>query len=138
MITVVIDTSVVVSAVFRDRAPEEILLFVVEEGDFEWIVSPGILSEYSEVLGREKFGLPVEILQAWRDAFERDTTLINVETSVEFPRDQKDAKFLECAISANADYLITGDKDFADARKLMETTIISVSQFQKLILERWN
>jgi putative PIN family toxin of toxin-antitoxin system len=137
MITVVIDTGVIVSAAFRDRTPEKIVLFIIEEDDFEWAVSPAILAEYNGVLSRPKFDLPLEILQAWRETFEQNTTLINVEASIDFPRDQEDAKFLECAIVASANYLITGDKDFTEARKLVETTIISVSQFEKLILERW-
>ena len=56
MITVVVDTNVVISAAFRDRIPEEIILFIVGSEDFEWIVSPKILTEYNEVLSRKKFG----------------------------------------------------------------------------------
>ena len=53
-----------------------------------------------------------------------------------FPRDQKDAKFLSCALDAGADYLITGDKDFSEAKKLTKTTILSVAQFKKWVMER--
>ncbi len=138
MISIVIDTGVIVSAAFRDRTPEEIVLFVVEQDDFEWIVSPAILSEYNEVLVRKKFDLPQESLKAWRETFERNTTLIDVETTIDLPRDQKDAKFLECALAADSDYLITGDRDFTEARKLVETTIVSASQFKKPVMKRWN
>lgn len=137
MITVIIDTGVIVSAAFRDRTPEEIVLFVVEHDDFEWLVSPAILAEYNEVLARKKFDLPAEILEAWRETFERNTTLVDVKVAIDFPRDQKDAKFLECAVAASADYLITGDKDFTEARKMVNTTIISVSQFKNLVIEKW-
>ncbi|HCU23831.1 MAG TPA: putative toxin-antitoxin system toxin component, PIN family, partial [Deltaproteobacteria bacterium] len=58
-----------------------------------------------------------------------------VNNKVHLPRDQKDAKFLECALSANADFLITGDRDFHQAQKLVNTTIISVSLFKKLICD---
>lgn len=57
MIKVVIDTGIVVSAAFRDRVPEEIILFITGQDEFEWIVSTDILEEYNEVLTREKFGL---------------------------------------------------------------------------------
>ncbi len=136
MIKVIIDTGVVVSAVFRDRTPEKVVLSIVEDDDFEWVVSSPILAEYSEVLRRKKFDLPQEIVLAWNEIFARNTTLVDIDVSLDFPRDQNDAKFLECAMGINADYLITGDKDFGEARKLMETTIISVSQFKRLILER--
>ena len=138
MIKVVVDTGINVSAAFRDRTPEEIILFIVEQEDFEWIVSDAILEEYNEVLARKKFKLPLEILQKWRDIFEQCTTKIEVNIKIDFPRDQKDAKFLECALAAEADYLITGDKDFEEAQKLVKTTIISVSQFKKLVMENWS
>ena len=64
-------------------------------------------------------------------------TLVDVNIVVEFPRDQKDAKFLACALSAEADYLITGDKDFEEAHKTGVTTVISVAEFKRLIVENW-
>jgi uncharacterized protein len=137
MIKVIVDTGITVSAAFRDRVPEEVILFIVEQGDFEWIVSSAILEEYIEVLARKKFNLSPEVLQKWREIFEQCTTTVEVDIEVNFPRDQKDAKFLECALAAEADYLITGDKDFEEAQKLVKTTIISVSQFKKLVMENW-
>ncbi len=138
MIKVIVDTGIIVSAAFRDRTPEEVILFVVEQEDFEWIVSSAILEEYTEVLARKKFNLPPEVLQKWREVFEQCTTTVEVDIEIDFPRDQKDARFLECALAAEADYLITGDKDFEEAQKLVKTTIISVSQFKKLVMEKWS
>jgi predicted nucleic acid-binding protein len=40
---------------------------------------------------------------------------------------------LACTIYANADYFITGDRDFSGAQKLLSTTIISVTQFVKYV-----
>ncbi len=113
-------------------------MFIVEQEDFEWIVSQAILEEYNEVLARKKFNLSPEVLQKWRGMFEHFTTKIETDIEIDYPRDQKDAKFLECALAAEADYLITGDKDFEEAQKLVQTTIISVSQFKKLIMEKWS
>ena len=138
MIRIVFDTGVVVSAAFRDRTPEEIVLFIVGSEDFEWLASPQILAEYNEVLTRKKFDLTPEVLQHWSDIFDECTTLVEPDIEIDFPRDQKDAMFLECALTAEADYLITGDKDFKEAQKLVTTTIISVSQFKRLVMEDWN
>lgn len=135
---VVIDTNVVVSAALKDRTPEEVILFVVGREDFEWIISAAIVEEYNEVLGREKFGLPLEVLRKWREMFEQVTTMLDVEIEVDFPRDRKDAKFLESALAADADFLITGDKDFTEAQKIAQTVILSVSQFKHLVMEAWS
>lgn len=58
------------------------------------------------------------------------------DLAIDFPRDQKDAKFLACAIDAGADYFITGDRDFSQAQKLLSTTILSVAQFKKNVCDR--
>ena len=132
---VVIDTSVVVSAALKDRDPEAVILFVVEQPEFEWTVSATILEEYKAVLRREKFGLLEELLHKWDEMFDGLTTLIEVDVEVDFPRDRKDAKLLECALASEAEYLITGDKDFTEAQKLINTTIISVSLFKKIVMD---
>ena len=132
---VVIDTNVLVSAVLKDRDPEEVIVFVSGRNDMEWIVSPQIMTEYREVLSRPKFGLPDVIRQRWFDMLDLLTVPFEVDLDIDFPRDFKDAKFLACAISANADYFITGDRDFTDAQKLLSTIILSVTQFKKLVCE---
>lgn len=132
---VIIDTNVLVSAALRDRAPEAVILFVVERPDFEWIVSTGIVQEYKEVLSRKKFGLSQDILQRWFTLLDTVTTFVPVDIVVTFPRDQKDAKFLECALMSQANYFITGDLDFTEAQRLVTTTILSVSLFKKLICD---
>jgi uncharacterized protein len=59
---VIIDTNVVLSAAFKDKDPESIILFIVSHEDFDWIISSSILEEYESVLARKKFGLPEDIL----------------------------------------------------------------------------
>lgn len=133
---VVIDTNVLVSAVLKDRDPEAIILFVAEHDEMEWIVSPEIMTEYREVLSRKKFGLPEDELRMWFSLLDGFSVSCETHLTIDFPRDQKDAKFLSCAIVAGADYFITGDRDFSQAQKLLTTTILSVSQFKKLVCER--
>ncbi|BDA66666.1 hypothetical protein CAL7716_008320 [Calothrix sp. PCC 7716] len=84
---------------------------------------------------RKKFKLTQEQLNRWNDIFDNATVLISPKLEIDFPRDQKDAKFLACAIEANADFLITGDLDFTEAQSLVQTTIVSVSLFKKLVCD---
>jgi putative PIN family toxin of toxin-antitoxin system len=137
-VRVLIDTNVLVSAALRDRVPEEIILFVAAHPDFEWIVSPEILEEYKTVLRRDKFSLPEELLHGWFDIIEELTTTIEVKGTLKFPRDQKDAKFLVCALAADAKFFVTGDKDFSQAQKMVNTTILSVSLFKKTVCDAWS
>jgi putative PIN family toxin of toxin-antitoxin system len=135
---VVIDTNVVISAALKDRDPESIILFVAERPEFEWLVSAAILEEYKAVLRREKFGLSEDLLHRWDEMFGTLTTTVEIDVEIDFPRDRKDAKFLECALVADAEYLITGDKDFTEAQKLVNTTIISVSMFKQIVMNTWS
>lgn len=133
---ILIDTNVLVSAALKDRDPEAVILWVVEQPEVQWIVSPEILQEYKEVLSRPKFKLPEEIRQRWFTALDECTVIVEVEDELVFPRDHKDAKFLTCAIAAETAYFITGDRDFSEAKKLVSTTILSVAMFKQLVCEK--
>lgn len=132
---VLIDTNVLMSAALRDKDPEAVILFIAAQPDWEWIVSAEILAEYREVLSRPKFALPEDLRQRWFDLLVTLTTRVEVEAVFDFPRDQKDAKFLTCALTADAEFFITGDRDFTQATKLVNTTILSVALFKKLIID---
>lgn len=123
---VIIDTNVLVSAALSGKNPEFVILFVVSNPEIECVVSAEILQEYKEVLARKKFKLTQEQLNSWYDIFDNATVLISPRLEIDFPRDQKDAKFLACAVEANADFLITGDLDFTEAQTLVQTTIVPV------------
>ena len=133
---VVIDTNILVSAALKDRVPEEVILYTAAQPDIEWIVSSQILQEYKEVLGRKRFDLPKDIIHTWFALLDSLTVLIDVDLTIDFPRDQKDATFLACAIVSDADYFITGDRNFSQAQKLLKTTILSASQFKKLVMNK--
>ncbi|MEO6051605.1 MAG: putative toxin-antitoxin system toxin component, PIN family [Pyrinomonadaceae bacterium] len=64
------------------------------------MASPQILTEYNEVFSRKKFDLTPEVLQHWRDIFDECTTIVEPAIEIDFPRDLKDAMFLECALTA--------------------------------------
>ncbi|MBM3129318.1 MAG: putative toxin-antitoxin system toxin component, PIN family [Chloroflexi bacterium] len=134
---VVVDTNVVVSAALKDRNPEAVILFVVNHPEFEWVASPEVIAEYAEVLRRTRFHLPETIIHKWKNLFASMITVVETQGGVDFPRGQKDAKFLACALTAEADYFITGDKDFENAYKVGSTTVISVSMFKRLVCDTW-
>jgi uncharacterized protein len=128
---VVIDTNILISAVLRDRKPEAVLLFIIESPDWKWIASSSIVDEYIGVLSRPKFKLPTDILEQWKIVFENAITIVMPTETLEFPRDPKDAKFLNCVIQGEVDYFITGDRDFSEAPESVRNIIRSVNQFHE-------
>ena len=126
---VVVDTNVVVSAILRDRNPERAILHLVANADWEWVVSADILAEYQAVLRRPKFGLPANILGQWNERFRMAVVVWPVALPPEFQRDPKDAKFIACVLASEADYLLTGDRDFESATGFPGVHPIGTSQF---------
>ncbi len=134
---IVIDTNVLISAAVAGRNPEAVILFIVANPNFEWIVSTEILTEYKAVLSRSRLRLREEKPERWFYILDAATTVVEVNTSIDFPPDQKDAKFLACAVTTNADFLITGDKHFSQAQSLVNTAIVSISIFKRLVCDVW-
>jgi len=134
-VKVVIDTNVLVSAILKNKDPEAVIVWVAARADWQWVVSSDVLAEYKEVLSRDKFRLTPEVRQRWFYLLDALTTVVEVDVRLEFRRDQKDAKFLACTLTAQADYFVTGDRDFTEARKLVTTTILPVSLFKKLVCD---
>ena len=106
---VLIDTNVLVSAILRDKDPQTVIQWIINQDDWEWIVSPEINSEYKDVLARAKFGIPTDLLQQWYGLIDYFTEAKDVGLPVDFPRDPNDEKFLSCALAIDAEYFITGD-----------------------------
>jgi putative PIN family toxin of toxin-antitoxin system len=132
---VVIDTNVLVSAVLKGRVPRAVIQFIVDHPNWEWIASEAIVVEYKAVLSRSKFKLTDQVKTEWFEIIDTLITLIDVNLEIDFPRDRQDAKFLACAMASEADFLITGDSDFNQAQSLVNTTIISVSLFNRLVCD---
>ncbi|MBI4990460.1 putative toxin-antitoxin system toxin component, PIN family [Candidatus Gottesmanbacteria bacterium] len=55
---------------------------------------------------------------------------------IEFIRDPEDAIYLEAAQACKADYLVSGDKDLLDLKKIGKTLIISPKEFLVVIIIR--
>ena len=132
---VIIDTNILISAALKGRKPEEVVQFIIDSSDFDWIVSQEVLEEYREVINRRKLKLPDEVKNRWLNRIETIPQLVEVQVKVDFPRDAKDAKFIALAMASEANFLITGDKDFNEVRELGKTAIISVSVFKDLFID---
>ena len=126
---IVFDTNILISAALKGGKPKKVIAFVIANSRLRWVASDSIIKEYKQVLNRPKLNLPESTKQEWLEMIDLAVTLIEVPIIVDFPRDRKDAKFLACAITSSADYLVTGDRDFEEISNLGVTKVVSVSQF---------
>lgn len=107
--SIVLDTNVLVSALLSPNGPPAKVLDMLADGAVQLIVSPAIFAEYREVLSRKKFGFSPTTVGAILGSLRRMAVEILPSERLEICPDPADAKFLECAVSGGAAYLITGN-----------------------------
>lgn len=133
MITAVFDTNIYISAIGFDNQPEH-LIRLAHQRVFTLYISPEIKAEISSTLTRKFHHSPLQVKE--------DLLMVELSTEVVFPKksvrvikaDPTDNKILECCLSCNADYLITGDtKHILPLKKFHNTKIITASEFLDII-----
>lgn len=120
---VVLDTNVLVSALINRAGKPGHVLDMALEGAVEIVVSPSILAEYEDVLGRGKFPFTRETVRAIIDRIRDVASEVAPVDAIHASSDPGDDKFLECAAAAGAEAIITGNtrhfpKRFRDVRIL--------------------
>lgn len=130
IIKVVFDTNVLVSALlFRGALSKIVDLWVT--GKIVPVISRDTFEEFKKVLFYPKFSLT-----------EKEVKIIIEENILPFfevaditadvkglCRDPDDDKFLSCAVSAGADFIVSGDNDLCDLRKHKSVKIINPRDF---------
>ena len=119
MIRVVFDTNILFSAVFKRVGVPAQVLDLVTAGILTPCVSDAIMDEYTEVLAR-----PILQPHAARAAevlrlLARFAVQVSPARTITLCSDPDDNRFLECALAANAEYLVTGNirhfpRDYTD------------------------
>lgn len=135
MIRVVLDTNIVVSATLRAQGLPEAVFNLAIDGVIQLCISEPILAEYEEVLGRARLAIPpgkvANALARIREKGALMTDTVRVDPAA-CPDDPDDIIFLECAETAAADYLVTGNrKHYPNEWK--KTRIVTAREFMATI-----
>ena len=133
MLRVTADTNILVSGlIFRRGKPYQFLGMALEAA-VSMVVSQAIIDETEDVLAR-KFGASTEDIAEAKaiiaDAARTITPTVQLDVVKEDPPDNR---ILECAVTAGADYIITGDKDLLRLRRYDSINIITVGEFLDLM-----
>ena len=108
----VFDTNTVVSALLlRESISRQAFDRANQLGRI--ILSLDTIAELNDVLGRAKFDRYIQVNERFQflALLVAKAALVDIDVTIHECRDPKDDKFLELALSGQADWLITGDKD---------------------------
>jgi putative PIN family toxin of toxin-antitoxin system len=97
-------------------------------------VSPTIVAEYREVLSRRKFGLSPEGIEILVNDLEAHATMCYPTKSHNVITDDPDDNaIVDCAVEANADYIVSGDGHLTDLQEVGGIRIVTPAAFVELI-----
>lgn len=135
-ISVVVDTNVVMGGLINRAKSSGRLIELWRAGEIEVVVSPQIKNEYLDIMSKMRFGRPDAVRRRTQalDQLLRSDNCRTVNPIVRFdsvPEDKSDNKFLECAVTAGATYIVTQDRHLLELGEFAGIKILRASDFFK-------
>lgn len=132
MIRAVLDTNVLISALFWKGAPHKVVRKGIDS-QYQLIISTDILDELVEKL-KEKFDVPEDRASQFVDILMAYTEVLDVEEDLSVIEDDPDDdKILECAHESEADFIVSGDSHLLDEESYRDVDIVSPGDFLNLL-----
>ncbi len=128
---VVFDTNVFISAFILPGSQGEQAFLLGRRGLFDLCSSVSILTETAKTLWA-KFEQPDEDIKASLQIISRAVILVKPSHKITVLIDAPDNRILECAVEAEADLVVTGDRHLLKLKKFQEIPIIRLADFLRL------
>ena len=133
----VLDTNVVISATLIRGGNEDRILRAWQCGAFELVLSPQILDEMARALFYERIRkfrwMSEDEVLTLLQSLAGESVLAPGKASVKASPDPEDDKFLAAAVEAQADYVVSGDKDLLDLKAYKGAHIVTPAQFLTIL-----
>jgi uncharacterized protein len=126
-VNVVVDTNVLVSGIFWSGKPGTVLERWRDD-EFVLVATAEILTEYLRVLDAFASEQP-ELVEEWSDFLLRNARIVERTKRLKMCRDPHDDMFLECAVSCEAECIVSGDKDLLSMSSIDDIPIVTASRF---------
>ena len=136
MIKVVLDTNIFISSIFWGMGnPHKIIEKAINQ-KIEIFSSEEILEELQKILKRD-FEQPEDLIGEQINFIKQLVEIVEIQEKVDFVKeDIDDNKIIECAVSANANFIITGDNHLLKLKEYHQIKIINVRDFLDIIEEK--
>ena len=128
---VVFDTNIFISAFILPGSQGEQAFLLARRGVFDLYSSIAILTETAKTL-RAKFEQSDEDIKASLQIISRAAILVKPSRNVTVLSDAPDNRILECALEAEADLIVTGDRHLLKMKRFQEIPIIRLADFLRL------
>ncbi len=133
MIRVVLDTNIIVSALFWKGPPRAIFDAAIDKRYFV-LTTEALTSELKRVLAYPKFAQQIANQALNTERLVADYLAIAVavlpgEIPADVVRDPEDRAVLACAVGGQADYVVSGDKDLLTLSIYENIPILKAEQF---------
>lgn len=129
----VIDTNVFVSGVFW-KGPPNAILTAWRRHEFQMVLSAPILNEYYRVLQILNAGKTLVDVDDLMEIVSANSTVVEPsQFAKQVCSDPDDDKFLEAAISGNAQYLVSGDKALLAVKELAGVVVTPPKTFLDIL-----
>ena len=135
MLKVVIDSNVFISSLLSKTGAPAQTIDAWRNRSFILVMSPEIIEEIHRVLRnpnlQERYGYGEEEIQGLIDLIEHDALHVPgyIDVAGSIPEDPDDEKFLACALNAEADFIVSGDRHLLSIREFRRIPILSVQEF---------
>lgn len=142
MYKIVLDTNIFISAVLKKQSNPGRIIDLVKEEKLTLVLSSDILSEIEAVLSYPKIkkihGLTPKGIEShlkWLESISE--TVIPAERFDIIQEDPSDNIYLECAVSGQADFIISGDHHLTDLKAFQKIRILNPADFLRIIQNTW-
>jgi putative PIN family toxin of toxin-antitoxin system len=129
---VVFDTNIFVSAFMVPGSKGEHAFLLAQRRKIQLFTSVSILTETARVL-RTKFHQPEKDITAALKLIGRTASIVRPSRKVTVLEDVPDNRILECAVTAQADLIVTGDHHLLKLREFEGIPIVSLADFLRTI-----
>lgn len=121
---IVLDTNIYIAAVIHDGFSAHVIDILVKNREFTIIFSEEILNELEQKL-KNKFNWPQIYIDPYLSKIRSIGEVVVIKEKVlVITRDPEDNKILECALSGNADLIVTMDQDLIKLKSFEDIAII--------------
>lgn len=132
----VFDTNIFISAFVIPGSQGERAFLLARRKRFDLYTSVAILTETANKL-REKFNQSEEDIKEALKMISRAAQVLKPTIKLNVLEDVPDNRILECAVEANADVIVTGDRHILKLKKFQGIPVVRLVDFLRMFPEEF-